>query len=280
MNKNKTLEIKWTVSRARDTSGYNVCTLYVDGRKAARCNGGGYDMKGTVLGNWLASAFADRLLKLKPEDMPEQSHWQKAETPRRICRDTECVVARIDESADGRPEIIYTQELTCPKCGKPTEIDQNDGQIINDGRYFYGLTYHDPNFDPGKAVIGSECQDRTLGEGSKGQTVEEAEEANVSFGLERYQAFYSASSRIPTEKHTVPMIDGACGWGEVEKIAKAIGITLEWHKTRSTNLDLWTAHIEPFSYKVQYTAETCPGRPCGEGCDHVGTVTMTEPSNL
>jgi hypothetical protein len=272
--KTKTLEIKWTVSRARDTHGYNICTLYVDGRKAAACNGGGYDMKGTVLGNWLASAFADRLLKLKPEDMPEQSHWQRVENPRRICRDTNCIIDRVKEAT------IYTQELTCPKCGKATEIDHNEGEIINEGRYFYGLTYHDPNFDPGKAVVGKDCLDRTLGEGSKGQTVEEAEEANVSFGLERLQAFYSASSRIPTERHTIPLIDGACGWSEVEKIAKAIGITFEYIKTRSKNLDIWTAHIEPFSYKVQYTPETCPGRPCGTGCDHVGEVTMTEPSNL
>lgn len=40
-----TLKFKWTISRARETLGYNVVTLYVNGSKVARCNGGGYDMK-------------------------------------------------------------------------------------------------------------------------------------------------------------------------------------------------------------------------------------------
>ncbi len=61
----KTLYFKWTVSRGRDTYGYNICTLYVDGDKVSRCNGGGYDMEGTCLGEYIANAFKDRLLKLR-----------------------------------------------------------------------------------------------------------------------------------------------------------------------------------------------------------------------
>src|SRR5690349_7553312 len=65
--KTTTLEFKWTISRGRDTYGYNVCILYADGRKVARCNGGGYDMQGTCLGNFIASHYADRLLALTPD---------------------------------------------------------------------------------------------------------------------------------------------------------------------------------------------------------------------
>lgn len=241
MRTSTTLEIKWTVSRGRDSYGYNVCTLFVDGMKAARCNGGGYDMKGTVLGSWLAKAYADRLLKLTAADMPAHTHWQPAEKPRRIC-DT-CLMASIKSDVEGYR--LPAEALVCPKCGSETRQDHHDGATIEDGRYFYGLTFHDPNYNPGKAVIGEGCDDRTLSdrEGA-GLTVEEAEAKGISLGLERLQAAYRASSKTPTERHTVPLIDGACGWSSVEQIANAIGITLEWHRTRSKNLDIWTAHID------------------------------------
>jgi len=171
-----TLEFKWTVSRGRNTYGYNICSLYVDGRKVSACNGGGYDMKGTALGDFIARRYADRLRKLQP-----------------------------------------TQK-------------------------FYGLSYHDPNYDPGKAVVGSECTDRTLGQNSTGKTVEEAEAAGESLGLERYQAFYKASSHIPTEQHTVPLIDGACGFSSVEKIMQALGLSLEGLNTRSRRRDMYLLH--------------------------------------
>jgi hypothetical protein len=59
------LHFKWTVSRGRETYGYNICSLYVDGRKVSSCNGGGYDMKGTAFGNWVEVAFQDKLQELK-----------------------------------------------------------------------------------------------------------------------------------------------------------------------------------------------------------------------
>lgn len=59
----KHLALSWTVSRARDTYGYNVCRLE-DGQKVYRADGGGYDMTGTVFGEWLADAYQDRLLKI------------------------------------------------------------------------------------------------------------------------------------------------------------------------------------------------------------------------
>lgn len=55
------LTFKWTVSRGRDTYGYNICSLWVDGNKVSSCNGGGYDMKGTAFGNWVEEAWQDEL---------------------------------------------------------------------------------------------------------------------------------------------------------------------------------------------------------------------------
>ena len=148
---NEILEFVWTVSKARDSYGYNIMTLYVNDKKVAQCNGGGYDMKGTVLGQWIATTFKDQLLKLKQE--------------------------------------------------------------------FCGLTYHDPNYDPNKEII-------------KGQTIAEREKEGKSLGLERYQAFYAASSKLPTEKHIIPEINGATGFSSVEKILKTIGCELEYIPSR------------------------------------------------
>lgn len=55
------LHFKWTVSRGRDTFGYNICTLLVDGQKKGRCMGSGYDMKGTALAQWLENNYQDEL---------------------------------------------------------------------------------------------------------------------------------------------------------------------------------------------------------------------------
>ena len=186
----KTLVVKWGVSRGRNTYGYTTCNLYVDGKKVAGCNGGGYDMQGTVIGDYIAHAFTDKLMNLKPEDMEEDHHW------------------------DGNKRV-------------------------SDGRRLYGLTYHDPNYDPGKAVIGEDTTDRTLGTDATGKTVEQAEKDGESLGLERYQAFYSASSKVPTERHTVPMIDGACGLSSVTRIINAIGLRLiKIHSSKKE--DIWT----------------------------------------
>lgn len=55
------LQIKWTVSKGRETYGYNICSLYEDGIKVQSCNGGGYDMEGTVLGDYIANKFQKEL---------------------------------------------------------------------------------------------------------------------------------------------------------------------------------------------------------------------------
>ena len=65
------LKLSWSVSRGRDTYGYNICRLDVQSPNAERpwqtdsmryrCNGGGYDMVGTVVAEWLQTSFQDRL---------------------------------------------------------------------------------------------------------------------------------------------------------------------------------------------------------------------------
>lgn len=62
MDKIRHLSLKWRVSRAPDTYGYNICTLtdnFTD--KEYKCIGGGYDMVGTVFGHWLQDVYAARL---------------------------------------------------------------------------------------------------------------------------------------------------------------------------------------------------------------------------
>lgn len=152
----KTLIFKWTVSRARDTYGYNICSLWVDGRKVSGCNGGGYDMEGTALACWMEKEFEQELLKL---DIP---------------------------------------------------MSRRNGQDI---REYYGLSFHDPDFDPGKVEI-------------EGQTIKQREKEGKSLGLERYQAFYGASSSVPSERHRIPLLDGACGMSSIENILNAMGYKL------------------------------------------------------
>ena len=60
----KTLVFKWTVSRGRDTYGYNICSLWINGQKVASCNGGGYDMQGTCFGDYIEKNYQERLQKL------------------------------------------------------------------------------------------------------------------------------------------------------------------------------------------------------------------------
>ncbi len=76
------LTFKWTVSRGRDTYGYNICSLYVDGSKIASVNGGGYDMQGSVLGQYLAKEYQPRLMAIADRashvsTQGEDMQWQQ-----------------------------------------------------------------------------------------------------------------------------------------------------------------------------------------------------------
>lgn len=232
----ESVTIRWGTSRGRDSYGYTTCSLRNQrGERVAACNGGGYDMRGTVLGDWLARTFPNELRAIKAADMPARSHWEPARA--RVCcgkceeeaRDAFHKALAADENAV-RAELPKLPDdcFECPVCKGPTR-QSREGKTVQDGRSFYGLTFHDPNYDASKAVIGRDCSDRTLTHpdgSSEGKTVGEAEAAGVSVGLERLQATYKASSKHATERHTVPSIDGGCGESCVLDVARAIGITL------------------------------------------------------
>jgi hypothetical protein len=62
------LEIRWTVSRGRETEGWNICTLWQQNTRIAKTCGGGYDMTGTVFANFLNEFYFDLIKeKVKPE---------------------------------------------------------------------------------------------------------------------------------------------------------------------------------------------------------------------
>ncbi len=74
------LSLSWAVSKGRDTYGYNICRLDAPGyhtpdvyHQAERFKtmGGGYDMVGTVIGDWLQSHYQDRLKALHERAMAE-----------------------------------------------------------------------------------------------------------------------------------------------------------------------------------------------------------------
>ena len=77
----KTLKFKYTTSRGRDSYGYNICSLWVDGEKTASTCGGGYDMKGKALGNWIARKFQNELLKFKEEFYGLKFYKQSSNLP-------------------------------------------------------------------------------------------------------------------------------------------------------------------------------------------------------
>ena len=57
------VQIKHSISRGRDTYGYNIITAVCNG-KSYRTLGGGYDMIGTVLGDWFETEHQDDLTAL------------------------------------------------------------------------------------------------------------------------------------------------------------------------------------------------------------------------
>lgn len=64
-NNLRRLNLTWSTSRGRDTYGYNIARLYdTQTRKAYRTCGGGYDMVGTVFGQFLNDVYQDRLIEL------------------------------------------------------------------------------------------------------------------------------------------------------------------------------------------------------------------------
>lgn len=69
------LDLRWTISRGRDTYGYNICSLW-DGDKKYSCLGGGYDMTGTVFAHFLKDNFLDKIIATcKPHCQDQDSFY-------------------------------------------------------------------------------------------------------------------------------------------------------------------------------------------------------------
>lgn len=236
------LEFRWTTSRGRDTYGYNICALYVDGVKVSSCNGGGYDMEGTALGNWIARRFAAELRAIPESAMPERSHWEASQTPRQLCADPVCctrqVVAGI-EAGHGDGGLLPHGTDKCPVCGGEVRSAWNEGKRVNDGRSFYGLRFVDPTYNPGNAKL--ERADGTFTKAEdEGKTLGELHASGKIVSLEILRAAYRETSPFATERHTRPSIDGACGKRCVEDILTACGYALTYVPVRGKSRTVYT----------------------------------------
>lgn len=59
------VSISWGISRGRETYGWNICKATSNQTgKAYRTTGGGYDMLGTVIGEWFAAEYQTHLQAL------------------------------------------------------------------------------------------------------------------------------------------------------------------------------------------------------------------------
>lgn len=175
----KLLEFRWGTSRGVDTAGYTLCTLWVNGRRVARECGGGYDMKGAALGNFIARAYAYRLVALTLDDYPELAQWQK---------------------------------------------DRGEARKLS------GLRFYDPGFNPSAVTVTADMVDGCfIKAGDVGKPLSESGDV----GLMTLRAAYKNSSPIPTARHVVPCIDGACGVSSVEKIMAAVGLSLRFVSSRA-----------------------------------------------
>ncbi len=173
------ITITWGTSRGRDSYGYTTCSLRDSkGKRIAYCNGGGYDMCGTVIGNWLAHTFSEKLRALKQSDMPKQSHY-----------------------------------------------NHDKKETVNDGRYFYGLCFVDPNYDVLNAKLEHSDGTFTTKE-DEGKTFRELKDAGKIVDLDILRTAYKETSKHATKRHTIPHIDGACGVSSVLQILNAIGLSL------------------------------------------------------
>lgn len=75
------LSLSWSISRGRDTYGYNIARLDdTSTRHRFRCSGGGYDMVGTVFGKWLATYHQDALRGFFAESVPYVGSHRKHPT--------------------------------------------------------------------------------------------------------------------------------------------------------------------------------------------------------
>jgi hypothetical protein len=112
------LKLTWSISKARDTYGYNVVKLSAYD-KSYRAIGGGYDMTGTVFGDWLAANHQDKLQAMNVS----QYYGARRRDNGTISLDGACGLSCMIDIAKS---IGLTVERDCNKKG------QIVGFIIND----------------------------------------------------------------------------------------------------------------------------------------------------
>lgn len=81
MQKEYYLLLRLGTSRGQETYGYITCSLRnaYDMKRLAYCNGGGYDMVGTVFGLWMEKEFQQDLLAIPESEYPDlygMSRWK------------------------------------------------------------------------------------------------------------------------------------------------------------------------------------------------------------
>lgn len=115
----KNLHFKWTISKGQNTYGYNICTLYVDGVKVSKCIGGGYDMQGTCLANWLAKSYENSLIELSLKSILNAGIKHASELPSQYCKGSE-LIKYTNDLKDGNNRSLYGFtyyfNLTTNKC--------------------------------------------------------------------------------------------------------------------------------------------------------------------
>lgn len=109
------LSEKWTVSHAKDTEGYNICTVKdIRGTAKGQCNGGGYDMAGTSLANCLENVGLNNglLNVVTPENASYVTDYRKAQGEKFTCNEPNGHVHGSN--------IIYGTYYTIDTFGYPT----------------------------------------------------------------------------------------------------------------------------------------------------------------
>lgn len=123
------LRYDWSTSRGRDTYGYNLLTLREGGYKVASTCGGGYDMMGTVLADFLVSTYPIRLAALAKVRAMET--WDKI------------------QGKTTKHSVILS---TFTKARIPKRVDRPNPDAKRD--ILYGLTYYSATDE---AVLDGEC---------------------------------------------------------------------------------------------------------------------------
>ena len=62
--KTYTAQFRWTTEKTRIHS-FKICNLYINGLKTSSCYGGGFDVEGHILAEYLQDNFQNRLFSIK-----------------------------------------------------------------------------------------------------------------------------------------------------------------------------------------------------------------------